>query len=201
MLARVSDPEKEAFRSRYGISTSARIGIFLGSLYPEKELGVLLAAARRIHLAHPDFILLIVGDGPQRGTVAQAARTDSFVRYTGRLDGIEKAVALGVAELMMLPGLVGLAILDAFAARVPLATRALSIHSPEIDYLSNGINGVMVDSLDSDSYADTVSSLLDDPGALHRLRAGCSASAEQYTVSAMVENFATGVLHAVEAIR
>jgi hypothetical protein len=51
---------------------------------------------------------------------------------------------------------------------------------------------------DPEEYAAAVTDLLSDDARLQRLRAGCRAAANVYTLEAMVDRFAGGV---VEALR
>ena len=93
----------------------------------------------------------------------------------------------------MLPGRVGLVILDSFAAGLPLITVQIPIHGPEVEYLQEGVNGFMVPR-DVTTYADAVVRVLKDRGLLLRLRAGALKSADNYSIEAMVQNFRAGIV-------
>jgi hypothetical protein len=72
-------------------------------------------------------------------------------------------------------------------------------HSPEFDYLENGVNArVLPHGTTAADFGAAVAELLADPAAIDRLRDGCRVAAETYTLEAMVANFATGVLAAVD---
>jgi len=49
-----------------------------------------------------------------------------------------------VSQLFIMPGYVGLAIIHAFCYSLPILTEKLSYHSPEIQYLKDGINGYLL---------------------------------------------------------
>jgi glycosyltransferase involved in cell wall biosynthesis len=98
---------------------------------------------------------------------------------------------------MMMPGLVGLVVVDAFAAGLPLVTTRIDTHSPEIEYLEPGVNGLVTEP-DAGSLATACVELLQSPPLLERLRAGCSESSRVYTLEAMVERFARGVQDALD---
>ena len=99
---------------------------------------------------------------------------------------------------MLNPGLVGLSVLDAFALGLPMVTCDLPYHSPEIEYLVDGENGlVLAADTSAAEYGDNVAALMNDSDRLNRLSAGALASAEQYTVEEMVDRFATGILTAL----
>ena len=99
---------------------------------------------------------------------------------------------------MLNPGLVGLGILDAFVCGVPMLSTDCGIHSPEIAYLENGVNGVMTAD-DLSAYVWASVNLLRDTQALGALRTGCVASAQEYTVENMARRFADGVTGCLEA--
>jgi hypothetical protein len=62
-----------------------------------------------------------------------------------------------------MPGLVGLTVLDCAAAGIPIVTTAYPYHSPEIEYLRAGGNGLIVDDSRSvGAYAEAVVSVLQD---------------------------------------
>ena len=94
---------------------------------------------------------------------------------------------------MLMPGLVGLAVIDAFVADTPLATTAIDFHSPEIAYLKHGVNGLI--SADGiDHYADMVVNYFADSAGAEILVSGCRQAAAELTLTAMVANFSQGVM-------
>lgn len=171
---------------------SGPIGIFLGSLYEEKRIDFLLRAATEVRARVPDFELVVVGAGPQRGLVESFCGANSWAHYVGMLKDMDKVTALASATVMLNPGLVGLGILDSFVCEVPMLTTDCGIHSPEIAYLQTGVNGVMTENTLPD-YVQGVVSLLEDSARRDRLKAGCKTSATEYTVENMARNFAEGV--------
>ncbi len=129
----------------------------------------------------------------------QAAERHPFVVYLGRLDGTSKALALAAADAMLMPGLVGLAVLDAFAAGLPVITTDVDYHSPEIEYLVHEENGLLLPAeISSDGYGRVVSEVLREETRHERLRTGSLKAAQRYTNEAMVDNFTVGVLAALD---
>lgn len=191
-LAAVTPERLAALREKVGAGETAPIGLYCGSLYADKRLDFLLDAADRIHAALPDFHLLIVGDGPSRPALEAMTTDKPWIHILGALHGMEKATCFRLAGIVLNPGLVGLHILDAFCAGLPLVTMRDSRHSPEIAYLDNGRNGFMVDG-DTNHYADTVLGLLQQPERLAEAGRHALAAAGRYTLAAMVENFAGGI--------
>ncbi len=188
----ITQKEIEQLKKTLGFEVGP-VGVFVGSLYADKRLDFLFAAAEAIRLQVPDFNLLIVGDGNQRDIVQAWCIDRPWVRWVGASFGREKAAYLSVANVMLNPGLVGLGILDSFVFELPMLTTACGIHSPEISYLQNGVNGVMTaDSLDE--YVNACIYLLSKPEILETLRAGCRVSANEFTVENMAHRFADGVM-------
>ena len=184
------------FRNRWAIGDGP-LAIFVGSLYAEKRLDFLLEAASQLAALVPGFHLLVVGDGPQRNLVEGALLRHQWLRYGGVQYGSEKAVCMCAASLMLNPGLVGLGILDAFVAGVPLVTTDCDLHSPEVDYLRSGENGVMTgDSLDA--YVTTCRDLLDDNERRERLGRNARVDAGHYTLENMAGRFCDGVVAALK---
>ena len=187
----VTPEESQALRESLGFGKGPA-GVFVGSLYADKRLDVLFAAAEAIRRDVSDFHLLIVGEGPERDKVRAWCEAQPWARWVGARFGKEKAAYISVAQVMLNPGLVGLGILDAFVCGVPMITTDCGIHSPEITYLENGINGVMTAN-NLSAYVGASVHLLRDARALDVLRRGCVASTKEYTLENMARRFADGI--------
>ena len=172
------------------------LGVYVGGLYREKRLEFLVQAAELVRAEVPDFELVIAGDGPDRGIAQRAAAAHEWIRYVGPVFGDAKARLLASAKVMLMPGLVGLAVLDAFAGALPIATTDVPFHSPEIEYLKPGQNGILT-AHDTAEYAGAVVRLLIDSQAHHRMSAAALAASRHYTIENMVKNFGNGVLDAL----
>jgi len=71
-------------------------------------------------------------------------------------------------------------------------------HSPEIEYLKNGINGIMVDNPnDPRLFAAAAADLLSDDLKRQEIASAGFADAKEYTNEAIVENFCLGILAAL----
>lgn len=193
----VTPEETQALRESLDFGAGP-VGVYVGSLYADKRLDFLFLIAEAIRDEVLDFHLLIVGEGPERDKVQAWCAANPWARWVGARFDREKAAYVSVAQVMLNPGLVGLGILDAFVCGVPMLTTDCGIHSPEIAYLENGVNGVMTAD-DPDAYVEASVRLLRDPQALDGLRAGCAASAQEYTVENMARRFADGVANALAA--
>ncbi len=172
--------------------------VYIGSLYREKRIRFLIEAADEIAVRRPDFRLVVVGDGEDRAYVEAAAATRPWLDYRGFLSGSPAFDVLRESSLLLIPGLVGLAVVDSFAAECPVVTVDLPFHSPEIDYLEDDVNGVrLLGQVAALDYALAVTDLLGDTDRLDRLREGCRDAAKRYTIDAMATNFAHGIREAL----
>ena len=192
----IAPEETYALQESLGFGAGS-VGVFVGSLYADKRLDFLFAAADAIRHEVPLFNLLIVGDGNERDKVKDWCINRPWARWVGSRLGREKAAYISMAQIMLNPGLVGLGILDSFVCEVPMLTTACSLHSPEIAYLENEVNGVMTAD-DLNTYVASCIDLLHHPEKLKVLRIGCRASAKEYTVENMAHRFADGVMEALK---
>lgn len=200
-LADVGDLELHGLRDEVGIGPGP-LGLFIGNLREEKRLDVLFAACDRIRSAVPGFELLVIGHGPEAASVTAAARDRPWLHDLGPRFDRDRARFLALADLLLVPASVGLVVLDSFAAGTPLVTSRTAGHGPEIAYLRNRENGVLVeDGTDPERYARAVIEVLQDAALFQRLRAGCSADATRYSIEAMTARFAAGVRSALAAPR
>ena len=177
------------------------VGLFLGSLSREKRLDFLLDAAERIHRREPRFRLIVAGTGEERPRVEAAAASRQWITYLGRVDDLaERAALLSAADALLVPGLVGLVALDGFAAGVPLVTTAVDFHSPEIEYVEDGENGLVArEPEDAEAYAELALRAMTPSSFRDRLLDGCRRARRVFTLEAMVDRFAGGVHAALEA--
>lgn len=196
-LRRLGPSDVEAARTALGIR-SRNVALYCGGMYPDKRLPFLVAACEEIRRRIPDFEMVIIGDGPDQHLIEDAVRRHAWMHYLGGVYGGDKAKYFAMAQAFLMPGLVGLAIVDSFVAAVPMFTTDVPIHSPEIAYLRNGENGVMTRH-DVSAYAEAVAAYFQSSSMQQRLMDGCRDSARDFGVSRMVERFADGVRRCLEA--
>lgn len=177
------------------------VGVYIGGMYREKRLDFLLAACKETRARISDFECVFIGDGPQAGKVRDAAASFPWIRHLGGRFGAEKVLSLSIGKVMLMPGLVGLALLDSFALQLPMVTTDLPYHSPEIAYLENGENGILLPgNCRPEEYGTEIAALLMDERRLAALKAGCREAADEYTIEKMAARFAAGVVQALQSI-
>ncbi len=188
----ISDGERDSVRVKLGIEAGDPVGVFCGMLDPVKGVPFLIDCAKLIRQSVLNFHLLLVGGGSEKEKVQQLIGDLPWVHMVGPKFGRDKALMFGISNVFLIPGRVGLAILDSFAAKLPLFTVRLPIHGPEIEYLQGGVNGFMLEP-NARVYADTVIRVLRDPALLQSLKDGAGRSAQKYSIENMVENFRSGI--------
>ena len=198
-LSELDAVEIHELRSSHGIR-SQNIAVYTGGLYPKKRIGFLLEAAEKIRQKIPDFELIIIGDGPLSPMVKDATEPKSWIHYVGSKNDEDKVPFWSMAKLLLMPGLVGLVVVDSFALGVPIVTTDYPFHSPEIDYLKNGENGCLVACGDDPQiYADYVVELFQNPDRIEVLKQGAIKSSELYSTETMAKNFANGVMECLNS--
>ncbi len=199
--SQVTQEEMDELKRGMGIESS-NIAVYTGALRAPKRIAFLLEACAQVRLRVPDFHLLMIGDGEDMPMVRTFAGANPWVHVIGALHGNNKVPYWALSKLLLMPGGVGLVILDAFALEVPMVTTENRLHGPEISYLRNRVNGLMVAPGDSvAAYAEAVAGLLENDEELATLRQGCTEEALKYSTEDMCRRFAGGVMEALEAPR
>lgn len=194
-----TDDDLDELRAEHGIGDGP-IGIYVGAMYAEKRLDLLVEAAEELRRRVPDFEMVFVGTGPDVGIVEAAAAEHAWVHALGPRFGADKARLLVLADVLLMPGAVGLVVLDAFVAGIPMATIANTEHGPEIDYLEHGVNGLHLPAeTTAEAYAAAVAELLVDDERRRALVANGAGAADEYTIENMADRWARGILDALAA--
>lgn len=148
---------KRAVRRRLGLHPERPVLVFIGRLIGSKGTDRLLDVVRRIQAEQP-VQLLLIGDGPERSALeARVAREQlTDVHFLGAMPAWEtSAPYLYAADVMLMPGYLGLAVNHAFAFGVPVVSQAAPLgiryHSPEVAYVEPGRNGMLAPHGDLDA--------------------------------------------------
>jgi len=192
----ISDQQLNRLKQHLGLGVGP-IGIYCGRIYKEKRIEFLLETCRRVREQIPSFELIVIGSGEETSKVISAARNGQWLHYVGPRYGDERVPYFLLADVFLMPGLVGLAVLDSFALEVPMVTTKFPFHSPEVVYLRNNENGLVTENR-IDDYVAGICELLADPDRLARVKSGCRKAASIYTMQTMVENFGGGIVSCLE---
>lgn len=198
LVAAVTPAELAAFNSAHDLR--GKTALFLGGIDESKRIGFLVKAAEAAHRLDPDFRLLIAGAGAEQALAHAAAVRHPFVTCLGSVFGAEKGLVMRAADVIAMPGRVGLIAVDSFAARTPIVTTDWPWHAPEFEYLESGINAVITAD-DADEFAAGLIRALGDGSGLSAMATACGEAAAVFTEQAMLENFVTGLTLALAAGR
>ena len=157
--AEISEEQLMKLRHKLGLE-GKRVLLFSGRLYTEKKVDFLLRAFAILKKTYPSVGLLIIGGGEERTNLERLATQLDLrdAHFLGEIvDPKETAAYFSLADLLVIPGLVGLAIVHGFAYGLPLITTKHGFHSPEIEYMSDK-NGVITRH-DIFHYAEAMASL------------------------------------------
>ncbi|MFW0716671.1 glycosyltransferase family 4 protein [Pedobacter sp. N23S346] len=188
----ITQAEVAELRLALNITEDEKVLIYCGALYKEKRLDFLIETCDRLYAMGYQFKLMILGGGPLREYVNEEALKRPWMLMVGPKFGRDKALYFKISTLFLMPGAIGLAILDAFAFSTPMVTTDYEFHGPEFEYLVNEYNGIVSKNNLTD-YLKAIVELLNKPKRIHQLKVNCEASAKKYTVENMVDNFVTGI--------
>lgn len=187
----------EAVRSELGIEPGP-VGLYLGGIYAHKRPQFVVDAAIEIRERIPNFSMLVIGSGSDVGIMEEAARKHPWFHHLGARYGDERVRLATVASIQLMPGLVGLNVVDGFALGLPTVTTDIAWHSPEIEYLKHNVNGFVVPGNPTASFfADAAADLLRDPARLRQLQSGADLAGRELSIEDMAERFADGVVQAL----
>jgi glycosyltransferase involved in cell wall biosynthesis len=168
---------------------SARVLLCVSRLAPQKGVDTAIRALQIVRRSHPDAVLLVLGEGPERAaleTLAAELDLADAVAMPGRVGDV--ATLYRQCELLVHPARwegFGLAMLEAMLAAKPVvASRAGS--AP--DLVEDGRSGALVPVDDAGALAEAVVELLSNPerAAVFGM-AGLELARSDFSVERMAE--------------
>jgi glycosyltransferase involved in cell wall biosynthesis len=162
--------ETPGLRRSLEIDDGRRIVACVGRLARGKNQDVLIRAMRRVRVAFPDAMLLLVGDGPLRPELeALVAREELQEGVRFARERTDVAEVLAASEVFVLPSDaegIPLSLIEAMAAAKPVvATRVPG----NVDVIRDPAFGALVPPRDPDALAMAIESLLSDPERARKL--------------------------------
>lgn len=191
-LARVNTHDLEAFERQHGL-TPGRTALFLGGVDAAKGIDFLLESARQASAMMPGFVLLVGGAGDDLPNIRAAQAEGAPVRALGRLDGMDKAIALRATDVMAIPEWIGLVAVDSLVAGRPIVSTVHPSHSPEHEYLEDGVTAIFT-AHSAGEHARGMVDLLESRSRLSAMGSACLAEAPRYPLDQMVDAFVEGIL-------
>jgi glycosyltransferase involved in cell wall biosynthesis len=167
----VSVERRSEVRGRYGDP----LVVSVGRLVYYKGYKHLIAAARSI-----DASLVIVGDGPERGRLAELARDVPNVRLAGGVDEDELVSILAASDCFVLASTshaesFGIAVAEAQAMGLPAVVTDTG--SGTVEAVEDGVTGIVVPPADPAALADAIGDLLSDEDRRRSMGAAARARA------------------------
>lgn len=166
----ISEQQRIEMRRRLGLE-GKHVLLFSGRLYAEKKVDFLLRAFSLLKRTNPDVALLILGDGGERQRL-ESLRSElalEDVHFVGECTDMKiSSLYFQIAEHLVMPSLVGLAIVQGFAFGLPLFSTDCPGHGPEFEYLTTSSG--QVTAFDERCYANSISESLKSHSTHVRMR-------------------------------
>lgn len=204
-LDRFAGLTREEARRRLELPQGVPILGTVGRLDPIKNYPLLIEAFRRVRRDWPSALLLIVGDGPERGRLEELARAlglGESVRFLGQRFDVERILpALDVFALSSFSEGLPMTLIEAAAASVPIVATAVggvpeAVRDGREALLLPGPPPALADppSLASAEYpglfASAVGRLLAEDGLAQTLaRAARQRAREQFSLEAVCDRY------------
>lgn len=154
--------------------------VYLGRLVAQKDP---VTAVRAFARMRADATLVVVGDGPLRRVVEDAARGHGVAhrtRMVGAVNHDRVAAFLRHADVVVVPSVyeeLGSVVLEAMAAGVPAVGSSVGGIPSAIE---DGVTGLLVAPRDVGGFAGALDRVLSDPGLRAHLGSGARRAAARY---------------------
>lgn len=196
---RLFDPARRspALRERWGAGPDTPVALCVGRLAPEKNLGVVLAAARTMAAASPQGLrLVLVGDGPERQRLQQLCPEAVFA---GLRRGEDLATHYASADVFLFASTTetfGNVVPEAMASGLAVVAYA---HAAAGQLIRHGHSGLLTRLDDRGAFCALAAALAADPARVRRLGRQARAAAGQLDWAHIVEAVEAEYVHAVAA--
>jgi glycosyltransferase involved in cell wall biosynthesis len=183
--------EVQELRSSLGLEPDSIVFLYIGRIVGAKRVGDVVRLVQELNrvAVSPTVEARIIGTGPDLAMVEELAHGTKQVGLLGEIyDQDEVAKYLRVADAVVLPGAGGITVTHAFAHGVPVLTRELDSHSPEVEYVEDGINGLKVAG-DYSDYVKEVAKFVADKNLRDRLVGGAFRMRETLSLAHMSTQF------------
>jgi glycosyltransferase involved in cell wall biosynthesis len=188
----LDDAKRTALRARIGLDADTPVVGTVGRLVEVKQHGLLLRAMAGVRQRVPRARLVIIGDGPLRGALQQAAsipELEGFVTFPGaRADAAELVGGFDVYVSSSSTEGTPLAVLEAMAAGVAVVATDVGGLGAVLD---GGAAGALVPPGDEAALAAEIAEVLTDPARRAALASAGRARVERdYGVDACARRYA-----------
>jgi glycosyltransferase involved in cell wall biosynthesis len=188
---KLSSKGKDIVRSEIGFNNHVNL-IYVGRLIETKKIADVIYAVKILSVSMK-IAFHIVGEGPERKSLEDLAADNNNIKFYGKIfDPFLTGKMIYCSDIMVNPGYIGLSIIHAFSFGCPVITYRYQdgigpVHSPEVEYLKEGINGVFCNH-GPDFLAKEIKTLIQDTDRLKEM--SCEAIKTAYneaSISIMME--------------
>jgi glycosyltransferase involved in cell wall biosynthesis len=201
-LTSLSSPDaRDELTPRLALRPGLPILLFVGRMQTAKRLDVLIDAVRHLEETGTEVELVLIGDGPELEASRKRAEGIEGVHFLSQeYDPRALAPFFAAADILAIPGRVGLTCVHGFAYGLPCITVAATEveQSPEFEYIEDGVNGFVVAEPDPSLYAAAIGSALRDREVLARMESACLETAERLSMEHMASTWEQAVVEATE---
>ena len=148
-IAGLPSDHREKVRAEMGVPEGALLVANVGRLITQHDPRPLIDAVARARMEGADVHLMSVGSGPLeeavRARVAQLPVADQAAFHLSPRQSLKETTRrLAACDVYAHAGTVGLAINHALAVGLPFLAHANEDHGPEVEYLENHYNGLLL---------------------------------------------------------
>jgi len=194
--------EVEKCRNKFKRASNKKTLLFVGYLTKGKRLDLLLGSIKILAESRNDFILKIVGDGPEKDNLIRLANClgiSQFISFEGYKQKESLVNYYAEADCFLFPSeydIWGLVLVEAMAAGVPCIA---SIHAGAVkDLIEDGITGFVVDFSNCETVAEKIYDILDNTNFVERLgKKGQNFINENITLQISANGFMQAIQRAV----
>jgi glycosyltransferase involved in cell wall biosynthesis len=168
---------REAYRQRFGLSSTDLLVTYIGRIAREKNLGLLLEAWDAIAPIRGSAKLVLVGRGPLEEEIRR--RQIPGVHVTGLMHGDDLSAAYASADIFAFPSATetfGNSLLEAMGSGLPSLVAAAG---GVLEFAKHGENAWLVAPNSAEAIAGGLQRLFEDPSLRKRLSAGALRTAEE----------------------
>lgn len=191
----ISSEQLAHAKQQLAIQEDAVVCVTIGTLIPIKGHRYLLEGMPRLVRLLPALRCVVIGDGPQRKVLEQAAARlglNGHVIFAGGVDGPLRNAALHLSRVVVLPSLsegLSVAILEAMALAKPIVTTDVGGNREAV---VDGVNGLLVPPRDPEALAVAMRRLVSDEALAARLgEAGRRRFREHFSLDQMLQQLET----------
>lgn len=163
-------PASAALKAKIGIADQSVIG-FIGSFYAYEGLDLLLHAVPMLAKRNPNFVVLLVGGGPEDERLRHIVRNtgiEQFVRFTGRVHHEEVKQYYDLVDVCVFPRhrmrltdlVTPLKPLEAMAREKPIVASDVGGHR---ELIADGETGFLFPADDSEALVESLAHALANP--------------------------------------